>query len=220
MNKNVAFGLIDAQRGFMPAEEGERLGLPGFGELGVPNGERIVPKVNALLAKAALEGLVTFTTQDWHPENTAHFSAEPNFNTTWPKHCVAETPGAELNPDIKLPTGTKRIIKGTEVLLNGEDDTSYSGLNGLDPETGQTTKEFLKENDVKVVILGGLALDYCVKETALDFKRKLGLQVAVVTDATQPVAQETGLAAIDELEKAGVKLITTDQALKYMEAAK
>ena len=219
MNKNIAFGLIDAQRGFMPAEEGERLGLPGFGELGVPNGERIVPKVNALLAQAALNNLVTFTTQDWHPENTAHFSAEPNFNTTWPAHCVAETPGAELNPEIVLPRGTKRIIKGTEVLLNGEDDTSYSGLNGQDPETGQTTKEFLEENNVKIVILGGLALDYCVKETALDFKKKLGLQVAVVTDATQPVAQETGLAAIDELEKAGVKLITTDQALKYMEAA-
>ena len=217
MNKNIAFGLIYAQRGFMPAEEGKRLGLPGFGELGVPNGERIVPRVNELLAQAALNNLVTFTTQDWHPKDTAHFSAEPNFNTTWPMHCVADTPGAELNPEIVLPKGTKRIIKGTEVLLNGEDDTSYSGLNGRDPETGQTTQEFLEENGVKIVILGGLALDYCVKETALDFKKKLGLQVAVVTDATQPVAQETGLSAIDELEKAGVKLITTDQALKYME---
>jgi nicotinamidase-related amidase len=68
--KTYAFGLIDAQRGFMPAEEGERLGLPGFGELGVPRGEEIVANANALLSAC----VIRFTTQDWHPRETAHFA--------------------------------------------------------------------------------------------------------------------------------------------------
>jgi nicotinamidase/pyrazinamidase len=221
-NGTIAFGLIDAQRGFMPAAEGERLALPGFGELGVTNGELIIPNVNTLLGEFATRDLITFTTQDWHPLETAHYARdgeEPNFDTTWPVHCVAGTPGAELHPDIVVPDTARRFIKGTDVLLRGEDDTSYSGYNGYDPDTGQMLGEFLQERGVTTVLLGGLALDYCVKATALDLKQRTKLEVAVVTDVTKPVATETGESALVELQAAGVILATTEEMVRYIRVA-
>ena len=213
----TALGIIDAQRGFMPAEEGERLGLPGFGELGVPNGEKIIPNINRLLGAAAAAKCALFTTQDWHPESTAHFADQPNFTTTWPRHCVRNTPGAQLHPDIQWNDGIRMFQKGEEKLIRGEDDTSYSGMNAQNEMYGQKVPEYLANRNITELVLGGLALDYCVKATALD-ARAAGYEVTVVTDATAPVTPETGRQALIELEEAGVRLATTAELLEELKA--
>ncbi len=213
MNK-VALGIIDAQRGFMPAEEGDRLALPGFGELPVRHGNRIIPHLNALIRQVD----TVFTTQDFHPAETAHFAEEPNFTTTWPVHCVGGTPGAELHPELRIGTKAERFYKGSEVLERGEDDTSYSGYNARAFDDDKPLPEWLKEQGVTEVILGGLALDYCVRATGLDLRNLLGIDVTLVTDATEPVAQETGLTAIDELEASGVHFETTEEILARIAA--
>lgn len=210
---NIALGIIDAQRGFMPAEEGERLNQPGFGELPVRDGERIIPHLNALVMQVEQ----VFTTQDFHPENTAHFGDEPNFETTWPVHCVGGTPGAELHPELEL-AGAERFYKGAEVLERGEDDTSYSGFNARRFTDEKPLPEWLRDNKITEVVLGGLALDYCVRATALDLRNNMNLDVTLVTDATEPVDQTTGLRTIDELEAAGVKFETTEQILERLAA--
>lgn len=210
--QGIAFGLIDAQRGFMPAEEGYRLNARGFGELPVPQGERIVNRVSKLLGAFALHDMPTFTTQDWHPYETGHFAPEPNYVDTWPRHCVAGTPGAELHPGIKVSETTERFYKGFIPLEPGDEDNSYTGFLGFNKRF-ERLPEWLEKNEIKTVVLGGLALDYCLKATALDLRNKLDLNVVVVADATHPVTQDTGLAAIDELEKAGVRFATTEEIL-------
>lgn len=213
----TALGIIDAQRGFMPAEEGERLGLPGFGELGVPGGAETVPSINNLLGAFAAKNAYIFTTQDWHPTETAHFATEPDFNTTWPVHCVAETPGAEIHPEIKADTADA-FIKGDEPLEDGSDDDSYSGFNAHRPTDMIDLPKILREKNVETVVLGGLALDHCVKATALDLKQAMGLDVTIVSDATAPVTPETGRAAIEELEAAGIRFATTAEILEQLAA--
>jgi nicotinamidase/pyrazinamidase len=216
MEKNYALGIIDAQRGFMPAEEGERLNVTGFGELPIQDGDTIVADVNRLLEEAVANNIATFTTQDWHPQGTAHFAVEPNFNTTWPPHCIGNTTGAELHPDITVPDQTDVFYKGAELLDRGEDDTSYSGYNAQRFIDDQQLPDWLNERAITNVILGGLALDYCVKATALDLRQKVNLEVVVAIDATKPVAQDTGLAAIKEMEKAGVTFATTDEITRML----
>lgn len=227
MDKKYMLGIIDAQRGFMPANEGAHLDLLGFGELPVPDGQEIIPRLNQLLGKFAVEALPVFTTQDWHPRETAHFSEEPNYNTTWPIHCVQYTPGAALHPELKLPRGTESFTKGSEKLEKGEDDTSYSGYNAEQREYGRFSsgsvdvtriEQFFNKERPDVVILGGLALDYCVKATALDLRNKAGVEVIIASDATKPVAEETGLRAIEELEAAGVHFATTAELLERLAA--
>ncbi len=214
MNK-IALGIIDAQRGFMPTEEGERLGRDGFGELAVPDGEQIVEPVNRLLKGFADKGLPEFTTQDWHPHDTAHFSEQPDFCTNWPVHCVKGTPGAELHPEIEVPARAMRFIKGTEPLVRGEDDNSYSGYYAENPTTGASLPEWIERNKITEVALGGLALDYCVGKTALDLRQKLGLEVTVVTDACRGITEESSQAMLDQFAQTGINTVTTDQLLRY-----
>lgn len=216
--KGLALGIIDTQRGFMPVEEGTRLGIEGFGELPVEGGELIVPNVNRLLANYAVRDYTTFTTQDWHPVETAHFSAQPNFTTTWPAHCVADTPGAELHPAIIVPDSTKKFRKGMEILDRGEDDQSYSGYNGIDDE-GKHLGELLRERKVTKVALGGLALDYCVGKTALDLRTKLDLEVVIAIDATRGIADESINSMLEQFAENDIETMTAGKVLAQLEAA-
>lgn len=206
-----ALGIIDAQRGFMSATEGLLLRRRGFGELPVPDGEQIIAPLNRLIGVYSLCGQPIFTTQDWHPLTTAHFSDTPDFKTTWPKHCVAGSPGAALHPYIKLPVGARRFFKGEQPLEHGEDDLSYSGYYATDPHSGLSLPEWLKKHSITEVLLGGLALDYCVGKTALDLKQRTGIAVTVAIDATRGVTSESSEAVLGQFTEAGVNVTTTAQ---------
>jgi nicotinamidase/pyrazinamidase len=168
------------------------------GSLSVPGGAAILPTINAEIAAATANGGLVVYTQDWHPVSTPHFARDGGI---WPVHCVAETWGAELHPE--LIVDGPRVRKGA----NGED--GYSGFTMRDPVTGKTTatelEGLLRERDVERVIVCGLATDYCVKATALDAVR-LGFETAVLIDAVRAVdlVLGDGERAIEEMTAAGV----------------
>ncbi len=132
-------------------------------------------------------------TQDWHPESTPHFEKDGGI---WPVHCVKGTWGAEFHPDLAVVGPV--VQKGS----NGED--GYSGFTMRDPETGLDTptrlRSLLVEHDIEKVVVVGLALDVCVKATALDATE--GFDTSVVVDATAPVDLQPGdgARAIEEME--------------------
>jgi nicotinamidase/pyrazinamidase len=157
MKKIKALIVVDVQNDFCPG-----------GTLPVPEGDTIVPKINELLPKF---DLVIFT-KDWHPTDHICFASRypgkkpfetvmigPGAEMLWPDHCVQNTPGAELHPDIDLSKCKKDFYffkKGME------DSEGYSGFEN----TG--LKEFLDERDITETYVCGLAGDYCCKETAID----------------------------------------------------
>lgn len=63
-------------------------------------------------------------TQDWHIDPGAHFSENPDFTESWPRHCVAGTRGAELHPDLD----TEYI---QAYFRKGQFTAAYSGFEGL-----------------------------------------------------------------------------------------
>lgn len=227
MIKTNSLVVVDAQRGFMPAEEGERLDLPGFGELGVPDGDQVVDPINRLTHTFRGHMLPIATTQDWHPEQTAHFADEPNFVNTWPRHCVANTPGAELHPDLYVSRYGLAIrtqfLKGDVPAATPEDDTSYTGALARNPETGVLLPDWLAQRRVEGAYVVGLALGdgaenkLCVDSTAADLK-ELGFEVTVVTDATEAVLPENRAKCFENLGKAGIRLVTVDEAIKEVNA--
>ncbi len=168
------------------------------GNLYVAGGEETVEPINQEIDRARKAGAYVVYTQDWHPESTTHFEKDGGI---WPVHCVAGTWGAELHPHLEV-TG-EAIRKGT----GGED--GYSGFSVRDPETGEKSStglaELLRERGIERLVVVGLALDYCVKATALD-ARSEGLAVTVLRDATRAIDLEPGDGerAVDELEAAGV----------------
>jgi len=172
------------------------------GSLSVAGGEAVVPIIDREIAEAMTGGAFVVATQDWHPPVTPHFAKDGGI---WPVHCVADTWGAMLHPDLALPFNAPRVRKGT----NGED--GYSGFTMRDPTTGKTTatelESLLRDAGVERVMVVGLATDYCVKATAIDALR-LGFETTVLADAIAAVDLEPGDGhrALDEMRDAGAAL--------------
>ena len=167
------------------------------GSLYVRGGEEIVPPVNAQIDEALAAGALVAYTQDWHPPTTPHFQKDGGI---WPVHCVADTWGAELHPNLLVHGPVVR--KGT----SGED--GYSGFSVRDPVTGAaapTQLQSLLDPSIQRLVIVGLAGDYCVKETALDGVR-LDYVVEVPLALTRFVELEEGDAgrAVEEMRSAGV----------------
>lgn len=142
--QNTALIIVDVQNGFCPG-----------GNLAVPEGDEIIPEVNALAEKFG----VVILTQDFHPEGHASFASthdrEPMENvwmkdglivgeivegeneppvegairqTLWPDHCVQGTEDALMHRDLLSNFGDK--IDGVTVLQKGYQQAfdSYSGF--------------------------------------------------------------------------------------------
>jgi nicotinamidase/pyrazinamidase len=188
-NAATALIVVDVQNDFAdPA-----------GSLAVSGALDILPTINAEIATARSVGALVVLTQDWHPSSTPHFEKDGGI---WPVHCVANTWGAELHPNLTAPEDAPRIRKG----VNGED--GYSGFTTRDPVTGETKptelEALLRDRGVTRVVVCGLATDYCINATALD-ARRLGFPTFVLLEAMRAVDLEAGdgQRAIAEMTDAG-----------------
>jgi nicotinamidase/pyrazinamidase len=189
----TALVVVDVQNDF---------GDPAGG-LYVSGGEQVVPVVNAEIEAAQQAGAAVFYTQDWHPAITPHFAKDGG---TWPTHCVQDTWGAQLHPDL--------LVVGPVVRKGSSGEDGYSGFSQRDPVSGATVPTaldgLLRDAAVTRVVVTGLAEDVCVKETALDAAR-LGYEVTVPLAATRPVELQDGDAqrARAQMRVAGITLVTS-----------
>jgi nicotinamidase/pyrazinamidase len=156
------------------------------GSLAVAGAREIIPRINAAIVSARDRGAMIVYTQDWHPETTPHFAKDGGI---WPVHCLAESWGAELHPDLDAADGAPRIRKG----VHGED--GYSGFTTRDPLSGETRptelEALLRDAGVQRVVVCGLATDYCVNATALDAIR-LGFETFFLENAVAAVNLQAG----------------------------
>lgn len=190
--------IVDVQNDFCPG-----------GALPVPDGDRVVPVLNAYARKFAAIEAPIFASRDWHPEVTRHFKAQGG---PWPPHCVAGSRGAAFHSDLDLPPGAAVLTKGT----NPEDD-GYSAFEAVDSERNSLAQA-LKTDAVSTLFVGGLATEYCVRASVLD-GLNAGLDVVVLLDAVRGIdVQEGDVArALDEMLRAGARtatLATIDQEIK------
>jgi nicotinamidase/pyrazinamidase len=171
--------VVDVQNDFCPG-----------GALAVPDGDAVVEPI----ARLASDSSFVVATRDWHPADHGSFAEQGG---PWPVHCVAGTPGAELHTGIDRDSIDLVVDKG-----QAPDREGYSGFE----DTGLLA--LLREHDVDAVDVAGLALDYCVKATALD-ARRAGFDVTVHRGATRAVevTPGDGERAVSELRDAGVEVV-------------
>jgi nicotinamidase/pyrazinamidase len=203
-----ALMLVDIQNDFLPG-----------GALAVPDGDQVIPVVNRLQKAIPL----VVATQDWHPPNHGSFAASHPGRKVfdqielnglpqilWPVHCVQNTPGAELAAALNHERIAKVFPKGTDPGID-----SYSGLfdNGHRKSTG--LGEWLKAQGVTDVFVCGLAMDYCVKFTALD-AAQMGFKTHLIEDASRGVnvRPDDVRSAIEEMKRAGAAIVQSVEIAK------
>jgi len=215
--KNTALISVDIQNDFL---EG--------GNLAVAGANSIIPVVNEL--RTHFNTVVQ--TQDWHPANHKSFASNNKaevFTTKeftygvqvmWPDHCMQETKGAEFHENLIVAKTDLILRKGT----NPEID-SYSAFYENDGKTqprfnnGNNFTEEMKSRGIKTLVFTGIARDICVFFNAKDaLKEKFN--VIVVKDAAAPFDLAQDKVRMEELQKAGAKLVTADKLNQVLNNAK
>jgi nicotinamidase/pyrazinamidase len=191
--------VIDVQNDFCPG-----------GALAVPEGDVIVPAINAMMDRFD----AVILTQDWHPTGHSSFASSHDgkapFETVqmpygvqvlWPDHCVQGSTGAAFHSDLR--TDADLIIrKGFRSAVD-----SYSAFFENDQTTPTGLEGYLRTRGITKLTMVGLATDFCVNFSAVDAAR-LGFDVSVDLSACRAIDMDGSLpAALDAMRNAGVKLI-------------
>jgi nicotinamidase/pyrazinamidase len=164
------------------------------GSLAVAGGTAVARAISA--HAAATEYAHVVATRDHHVDPGSHFATRPDYQESWPAHCVVGTSGVELHPDLD-----RRPIEA--VFDKGEYAAAYSGFEGS--FDGQGLADWLRARDVDAVDVVGIATDHCVRATALDAVGA-GFRTRVLLDLTAGVSSASTDAALDQLRAAGVEL--------------
>lgn len=185
----TALLIVDVQNDFCPG-----------GALAAPGGSAIVPVLNRYIADAHARQMPVYASRDWHPPTTTHFKA---FGGIWPPHCVQGTAGAAFHPALALPADTTIVSKGDR-----PDREGYSAFDGH-TTGGRPLADDLRARAIDELWVGGIATDYCVRQTVLD-ALKSGFRVTVLRDAVTGIDVQAGDAdrALDEMRAAGAKIAT------------
>jgi nicotinamidase/pyrazinamidase len=182
--------VVDVQNDFCPG-----------GSLPVSRGNEVVPLINRMAPRFAH----VVVTQDWHPAQHLSFASmhpgrkayqtiEVPYGTQilWPDHCVQDTDGAQLHPQLHVPHAQLLLRKG----FNRQID-SYSAFQENDRRTPTGLAGYLRERGFTRVFLAGLAFDFCVRYSAEDAKQQ-GFEAVVIEDACRAIDVGGSLSATRE----------------------
>ena len=182
-NQKKALIVVDVQNDFCPG-----------GSLAVAHADEVVAPINKLIREFLDRAEPVYKTRDWHPARTKHFAA---YGGVWPVHCVQNTRGAEFHADLLEDPRINIISKGIDESADGYSAFDGTNLGGL-----------LREEGVEEIWVGGLATDYCVKETVLDGVRQ-GFKVKALADSMRAVnlKADDGAKAVAQMRAAGAEIV-------------
>jgi nicotinamidase/pyrazinamidase len=173
------------------------------GSLAVAGGAEVAYRIGALLHRwtdkdpKAPDYSVVVATQDHHIDPGAHFSTDPDYVDSWPRHCVRGTDGVAFHPNLDPQPFDSIFFKG-------EYAAAYSGFEGRNHD-GAGLAEWLRRREVTDLDVCGIATDHCVRATTLDALKE-GFRVRVLLDLCAGVAPDTSRRAVDEMAAAGARL--------------
>lgn len=175
------------------------------GSLAVEGGAACAGAIDAYLDEHRDDYVTVIASADWHIDPGAHFAShnggEPNFVTTWPDHCVADSPGAAFHP--AFTAGVNGRVD--HVMRKGQYSDAYSAFEGT-TDDGTTLDQLLEAEQVDRIDICGIATSHCVKDTADDALAK-GYNPTVLVDLTVGVSDVMRMGALEYLAMKGVAIV-------------
>ncbi len=185
IDKHTTLIVVDVQIDFCPG-----------GALAVKDGDQVVPILNQYIKMFTDAKAPIIFTRDWHPPDHSSFKSQGG---SWPPHCIQNTEGAKFHPDLLIPKDGEIVSKADK------QDEAYSFFKGTD------LAQKLHQRNIRRLLVGGLATDYCVRETVLD-GIKHGFEVYHLDDASRGVNVNPADSerALSEMVDLGAKRISLD----------
>ncbi len=218
----VVFWNVDTQYDFMRNDESFQgsLAIPGAREI-EGNLERLTKLANAML-------IMVVNTADWHNEQTKEISDTPDFKTTFPKHCMQRTKGADYIP-ATAPRGMTCVVDWQtkadyeklkrnlfhleicDVTLGGDEiENIILYKDHFDIFQGnQNADNVVKILNPEIAVVYGVATNVCVNYAVLGLLKR-GVKVYVPTDAIKELPGLPLEEVLDNWKEKGAVLIKVD----------
>jgi nicotinamidase/pyrazinamidase len=195
---------VDTQVDFM---------LPG-GKLYVPGAEEVAPAMHRLLEAARQAGIVHVASADDHELTDEEISEQPDFQTTYPPHCLRGTRGARKIPEtdqedpvpIALGPLPDRYLRGREFLLMKK---------SFDVFTNPNTDRLLAALDPDEIVVFGVATDVCDDAAIRGFLDR-GRRVRFVEDAARGLDEGRVAACTATWRERGVAFTTSEEVVRSL----
>ena len=199
------FWDVDTQVDFMSPD----------GKLYVPGAETIADNLRRLTDFAHANGIRIVASSDNHDPDDAELSDTPDFQETFPPHCLRGTPGQARVPQTTLrnPLLIEPEEKATALpnLLRDHAGDILFHKHWFDVFTNPHVSPVVEGLGISDVVLYGVALDVCVA-CAVDglLVRHPALALTVVKDAVQGIDENARAAILEGWRERGVAITTTD----------
>jgi nicotinamidase/pyrazinamidase len=192
---------VDTQVDFM---------LP-HGKLYVPGAEQTAPAMQQLVGAARSAGIVHVASADDHELTDEEISDQPDFQTTYPPHCLRGTRGARKIAEteqedpvpITLQLLPERYYAGREFLLLKKN---------FDVFTNPNTELLLEWLDPDEIVVFGVATDVCDDAAIRGFLDR-GRRVRFVEDAARGLDEGRVASCTRAWRERGVEFTSVSEVL-------
>jgi nicotinamidase/pyrazinamidase len=186
------------------------------GKLPVPDAEKAAPAMARLVRWAEDEGVPHLATADDHELTDPEITDHPDFETTYPPHCMRGTPGAAKIPETvqrdplpvsltPYPPGlVPGLVRGRRELLILK--KTYSAFSNPNLEA---VLSVLAPDEV---IVFGVATDVCNHAAVMGLLER-GYGVTFVEDASRGLSEERVAASLEQWRAGGVRFTTSAEVV-------
>ena len=206
----VVFWDVDTQHDFMKAD----------GKLYVPDAEQIIPNLKRLTDFAHANRIRIIASADDHVPGHRELSDAPDFRETFPEHCMRGTPGQQKirettlrDPLVIEPEVQERVPLTRQVQAHQGDYLLHK--HWFDVFTNANTETVLDALAPAAIVLYGVATDVCDRYAIEGLlSKRPNIRLYAVSDAMKAIHEDTVPALLSDWQRRGVRLVTTEDALK------
>jgi nicotinamidase/pyrazinamidase len=186
------------------------------GKLAVPGAEEVAPNMARLVRWAREAGITHVASVDEHDLTDPEISDAPDFDRTYPPHCLRGTPGAAKIPETAQedPVPVTETPYRRDAIADLVRDRREIVIlkRDFDVFTNPNAGPLVDALDPSEVIVFGVATDVCDHAAIVGLLER-GHRVAFVEDASRGLSEERVAACMAQWRRAGVRFVTTDDVV-------
>ncbi len=184
------------------------------GKLYIQGAEEILPNLSSLISFARRNDIQVLGSVDYHTLDDPEISSDPDFQTTFPPHCLRDTPG-QLKVDSTAPGNPYWVDTGPcdpDSLLTAVGEHKgeiFFRKQEVDVFANPNVDPVLKHLSPDKIVMYGVALDVCNACAINGLLERHSAPIYLVLDATRAIIPERGESLVSEWRERGVEVVDT-----------